>query len=199
MCIFLKCREDARRNHVHSAKRHFTEIAGVILHSLGKHLPGTLVYPARQAAIGIEEQVSGCDTLLGEECGIGLVTTVIIVEVAQIEVGENIGIVHKERLITTEPFTRLQYSATGVEQQAALVADVDIHAKAVVFSHIINDFLTEVMHIDYYIIETMLHQILNHATEHRLPGNFHKSLGAVVGERSEARAESGSKYHCFHR
>ena len=126
-------------------------------------------------------------------------TTVIIVEVAQIEVGENIGIVHKERLITTEPFTRLQYSATGVEQQAALVADVDIHAKAVVFSHIINDFLTKVMHIDYYIIKTMLHQILNHAPEHRLPGNFHKSLGAVVGERSEARAESGGKNHCFHR
>ena len=126
-------------------------------------------------------------------------TTVIIVEVAQIEVGENIGIVHKERLITTEPFTRLQYSATGVEQQAALVADVDIHAKAVVFSHIINDFLTEVMHIDYYIIKTMLHQILNHAPEHRLPRNLHKSLGSVVGERAEARAESGSKYHCFHR
>ncbi len=91
----------------------------------------------------------------------------------QVNVGENVGIVHEEWLIAVEEWTRLEDAATSVEQEVSLVADVDIQSKVVVLFKKINDFLSKVVDVDSDVVETCLGEFYDYSLKHGLAAYFH--------------------------
>ena len=111
-----------------------------------------------------------------------------IVHCLQIQIGKHVGIVNNEWLIAIQKFPCFEHATTGIEQQIALIADVDIQSKIVMAFQIFNNFVAKMMDIHCDIIYSGSRQMGDYALEHRATTNFHQRLRAVVGERTESCA-----------
>ena len=87
---------------------------------------------------------------------------------------------HQERLVTVQPLARLEDTASRVEQQAALVADVDIESEVVVPLQEVDDHLPVVVDIDGDVVIACCRHTLDDVLQHGLAGNLDHCLGTVV-------------------
>lgn len=92
----------------------------------------------------------------------------------------------------------LQDASARVEQLAPLVADADADAEVAVCLQEVEYLFSEVVDVDDDVVESGLLQTQYHALQHGDAGHGYQSLGHVVGERTQACAQSGGKYHGFH-
>ena len=81
-----------------------------------------------------------------------------IIHLSQVDIAQDIHIVHQERLVALQERPCLQDAATCIEQLITLVADVDIQTKVIVLLQEVNDLLTKMMNIDGYIRKASLLQ-----------------------------------------
>src|SRR5437899_5196398 len=90
-------------------------------------------------------------------------------------------------------------AAAGVEKQIVFAGDFDVHAEIVFGLQIADDHVREVMEVDDDFADAEGAQAGKSDFEQRATVDFNESLGTSVGERAEARAETGSENHGFHR
>ena len=106
--------------------------------------------------------------------------------------------ISERRLIALKEVAGFKYSAAGVEQEVAFVADGDVDAEIPLLLEKIDYLVAEMMHIHHYVGDAARYDIANYAFEHSHAGEFYERLGRVVGERMQSSAKSGCKYYCFH-
>src|SRR2546425_8310592 len=90
-------------------------------------------------------------------------------------------------------------AAAGVEKQIVFAGDFDVHAEIVFGLQIADDHVREVMEVDDNFADAEGAQAGKSDFEQRATVDFNERLGTSVGEAGEARAETGSQNHGFHR
>ncbi len=88
---------------------------------------------------------------------------------------------------------RLFDAAAGAEQQAALVGEHDMRARA--GGEMPLQCIGQMMDVDHGAVDAGLRQAIEHVVDQRLAGNRHQRLWQRVGERAHAQAQSGSEHH----
>ena len=136
--------------------------------------------------------------MLGKQSDVGSTADVGMNHIGEIQVGEDIGIMCQKRFVALKEVTGFKYSAAGVEQEVAFVADGDVDAEIPILLEKIDYLVAEMMHIHHYVADAARYDIANYAFEHSHAGEFYERLGRVVGEWAQSSAKSGCKYYCFH-
>ena len=93
---------------------------------------------------------------------------------------------------------RLFESAASVKQLLTFVADSDVYAEVAVCLEVIDYLPSEMMHIDDDSPSTGTFESFDCSLQQRLSTHLDQGLGSCVGERFEARAQSGCKNHGLH-
>ena len=144
-------------------------------------LTSRLVDPSLQPVVIVKDEVAARHSIFYKHCCHCTALHVALIHGIEVDVGQDVGIVHKEWLITVEEMFCLEYSATGVEQHVTLVADVDVKSKIIVVLKKFNNFLAKVVDVDGDVVKACRSELGNHTLKHCLAANLHEGLGAVVG------------------
>ena len=121
--------------------------------AVGFHLSRSVVEPAVEAHVGIEEKLAGGGAFADQKGSIGTTCHMLVIDGSQVDVAEDIDIVNEERLVTIQEGPGLEDAATRIQQLIALVADVDVYAEVIVSLQEINDLLSEMVDVDGDIVE----------------------------------------------
>ncbi len=89
-------------------------------------------------------------------------------------------------------------AAARIEQEVVLAGDFDAHAEVVVGFQVGDDHVGEVVNVDDGFGDAKGAQAGEINFEERAGIDFDEGLGTRVGERAEARAETGGEDHGFH-
>ncbi len=120
----------------------------------------------------------------------------------KIDGADDIYVVQNEGLagVSTceEKIGSLFQAAAGIEQHV-LAGDLDFHAEVVVSCQVFEDHPGKMMHIDDHLANAKAAQAGERDLQQRAPGNLHQGLGAVIGERAQARTQARRQDHGFHR
>ena len=85
------------------------------------------------------------------------------------------------------------------ERMPLTIADADIQTKVVVGCQVIDDLLSEMMHVDDDALETGCLQAQDDMMQQWSSRYRHECFGHRVGEGTQARAETCGEEHClFH-
>src|SRR5580765_261847 len=68
----------------------------------------------------------------------------------------------------------------------------------IVAFEVVNNHFGKMMHIDDDLANSEFAQAGERDLQQRAPPDFHQGLGAIVGERSQARAQARSQHHGSH-
>ena len=117
---------------------------------------------------------------------------------AQGEVCQNVGIMEQDRLRAVQKAAGMEKSASGVEQQAALVANADIDSEVAVGSKELLNLLCKMVDVDNYIGDSGLFYRADYSPQHRLAAYGDEGLGVSEGKRFEPGSQSGGKNQGFH-
>ena len=191
-------REDARRDDVQSAKCQFSQVASTQFLGVGFYFACCLVGPAAQAVVLVKQEVALCLALLDQNRCQGVVLDVEVVECFQVQCADDIGIVYQKRLVTVQPLACLEDATARVEQQAALVADVQVEPEVAVLLQEVDNHLAEVVDVDGDIVKSSCSQTFDDVLQHGLACNLDHRLGTVIGQGSETGAQTCRKNQCFH-
>ncbi len=88
--------------------------------------------------------------------------------------------------------------AAACIQQNLFAGKFNVHAKISRGFHGIDHHVSIVMDIDNYVLNAKFTQAGKRDFQHGASGNLYQRLGAIVGERAQARAQSGGQDHGFH-
>ena len=187
--------EDGGREQVDAGKGQLPVSAR---QSGGADFPGLLVCPSAQAEGVVEEEVSRGRALAHEESGFSPAPTVRVDEGAEVGVGQDVGVVHQERLVPVQEGAGVEDASAGVQQEGALVADVDVQPEVPVGVEEVDDLLPTVVDVDGDVPEAGILQFQDNPLEERDAGHGHQGFGHLVGEGAEACAQPCGKYQGFH-
>lgn len=190
--------EDRGREHVHAAEGQFVVAAFFVGGAGGQCFAGRLIHPSAQTVAAVGQQVAGRLPVVGQQGGVGSAFHVVAVEGGQVDVRQDVGVVDEEGLAVVQQGAGFQDASARVEQLAPLVADADADAEVAVRFQEVEYLFSEVMDVDDDVIESGLLQTQYHASQHGNAGHGYQGLWHVVGERTQAGAQSGGKYHGFH-
>ena len=164
----------------------------------GADFPGLLVCPPVQAEGVVEEEVARGRALAHEEGGFSPAPTVRVDEGTEVGVGQDVGIVHQERLVPVQEAPGVEDASAGVQQEGALVADVDVQPEVLVGVEEVDNLLPTVVDVDGDVPEAGILQFQDNPLEERDAGHGHQGFGHLVGEGAEACAQPCGKYQGFH-
>ena len=133
-----------------------------------------------------------------EESGFSPAPTVRVDEGAEVGVGQDVGVVHQERLVPVQEGAGVEDAPAGVQQEGALVADVDVQPEVPVGVEEVDDLLPTVVDVDGDVPEAGILQFQDNPLEERDAGHGHQGFGHLVGEGAEACAQPCGKYQGFH-
>ena len=187
--------EDGRREQVDAGKGKLPVSAR---QSGGADFPGLLVRPSVQAEVIVEEEVARGRALAHEEGGFSPAPTVRVDEGAEVGVGQDVGVVHQERLVPVQEGAGVEDASAGVQQEGALVADVDVQPEVPVGVEEVDDLLPTVVDVDGDVPEAGILQLQDDPLEEWDAGHGHQGFGHLVGEGAEACAQPCGKYQGFH-
>ena len=156
------------------------------------------VFPASQSAGAVEKKIAACLARRSQKTDIGVAAPVDVKHVAEVEVGEYVGIVDYERFVAVKPSSRRKYAAACVEETVAFVADINRDTEVVIGFDIVNNLSGKVMDVDNHLRDASAPEFVDYEAEHRCAPDFGEGFGMTVGKGFESCAESGSKNHGFH-
>ena len=108
---------------------------------------------------------------------------------ADVDVGEDVDVVHQYVVAAGEEGCGMLEAAAGVEQKGALVADVD-GAVPLAGADEVGDHVGEVVHVDNDVADAGAGEGADGVLEERDARDFDQCLGTVVGEWAQAGAET---------
>ena len=181
-----------------SAEGHFLQVAATQCLGIGLELACRLVGPAAQAVILVEQEVALRLALLDQDGGQSIVLHVVVVECLQVQRADDVGVVHQERLVTVQPLAGLEDTAARVEQQAALIANVQVEPEVVVLLQEVDNHLSVVVDIDGDVVKSCCSNTFDDMLQHGLAGNFDHRFGTVVGQGAQSCAQACGKNQRFH-
>ena len=91
--------EDLGRHHMDASEGILVVLIGVEIGIEGFHLARGMVAPAAELVLPVEQQVAGGLPLADQQRGQGFPLRMMLVELLEIDVGENIDVVHQEGLV----------------------------------------------------------------------------------------------------
>jgi hypothetical protein len=97
-----------------------------------------------------------------------------------------------------QKFSCLEQAAASVEQQVALVADVNVEPEIALFFKKFHNHAAKMVYVDCDVVKARLGYVSDYSLKHGLAAYGHKCLGAVVGEWPQACSQTCGKNHCFH-
>ena len=101
---------------------------------------------------------------------------------SEVEVGEDVGVVHQERFVAVEQRLCAQNAAAGVEQLVALVADGYVDAKILLLVEESDDLVAEMMYVHHHVGDAASNNVFDYTLKHRHPVERHQCFGHGVGE-----------------
>ncbi len=160
----------------------------------------------------VKEEVAGSFAGSDGESGEGAIFVVELEHAAEIDVADNIDVVKEERLVDLIGIVTFGVAASGIleekpggffqaaagVQQNVFAGDFDTHAEVVVGFQIVDDQIGEVMDVDDDFGDAERAQARESDFEQSAAGELNEGFGAIVGERTETRAEAGGEDHGFH-
>ena len=152
------------------------------------------VFPADQQTLLIKEQLPARNPILSQQPGVILRCNELVVLGLEIDITEDIHIVHQHCRCIMEEGKRLDDAAPCIHQGTALVRHIDVRLKVMRLKKL-DDLFSKVMDIDDDGIETMLLKILEIALQQGLSSHFDKGFGSVVGQFLKPGSQTGSENH----
>src|SRR6266566_8182189 len=159
--------------------------------------------PAAKLKLLVEQQVARSLAILYGQCGESLTFCMKLHHAAEINRADDIHIMQNEGLLKPAGILKEKpggfFQAPASIQQDLLARDFNAHAEVIVDFQIFEKKIGKVMDVDDYLADPKGAQTAERDLEQRAAGDFHQRLGTTVGERAEARAETGGEDHGFHR
>ena len=119
----------------------------------------------------------------------------------EVDVAEDVDIVNEKWLVSifsgAKEMCGLFEAAAGIEEDL-FPGDLDVHAEVVVGFKIVGNHVGEVMGVDDDVDNAAGFEAGEREFKKRASGDFNQRLGAVVGERLQARAKTRREDHCLH-
>ena len=120
----------------------------------GADLPGLLVRPSVQAEGVVEEEVARGRALAHEEGGLCPAASVRVDEGAEVGIGQDVGVVHQERLVPVQEGAGVEDAPAGVQQETPLIADVDVQPEVPIGLEEVDDLLPQVVDVDDHFVKS---------------------------------------------
>lgn len=133
-------------------------ISFFIKETFGLYFSGRFIDPSMQVATAVEQQIPGCLSFTDKQRGIGLAFQVMVVEGIEVEIRQDVGVVHKERFTAFEQRACFLDASARIEQPIPFVTDVYVYAKVIIGMQEINNLFTKVVDIDCDVIESRFFQ-----------------------------------------
>jgi hypothetical protein len=157
---------------------------------------------AAELALLVEEKIARGVALLNGQGGECVVFDVKADHARKIDGAEDINVVDDEGL--SRAFAGLQEkpggfleAAAGVEQNL-LARDFNAHAEVLVGMEVIDDFVGEMMDVENDFANAEDAQAAEGELKESTAGDGDQRFGAVIGERTQARAQAGGENHRLH-
>ena len=160
------------------------------------YLAGSEMGPAHKTHVVVEEQVALGGPVADEQQS--LTRLMSSGKLPQVDIAHDVYVMDEDVFSSGEKRLRLFESAASVKQLLTFVADGDVYAEVAVCLKIIDYLTSEMMHIDDDSPSTGTFDSFDRSLQQRLSTHLDQSLGSCVGERFEARAQSGCKNHGLH-
>ena len=197
--FFWKVGEDARRNDVNATEGERVDLLR------GDGPLGFCIATdtaAAELAMLVEEKVARGLALLNGQGGECVVFGVKADHARKIDGAEDIDVVDDEGLLRAfaglqEKPSGLLEAAAGVEQDL-LAGDFNAHAEVAVGLEVIDDFVGEVMDIENDFTDAEGAQAAQSELKESTTGDSDQRFGAVIGERSQTRAQASGENHGLH-
>jgi len=157
---------------------------------------------AAKLELVVEEEVARGFAVLDGESGESVMLFMKLQHAREIDGADDIDVVQDEGLVEAADIFKeepggFSEAAAGVEQDV-FARDFDAHAEIVFGFQVAGNHVGEVMDVDDDFANAEGAQAGEGDFEQRAAGDFDEGLGAIVGERPEARAEAGGEDHGFH-
>ena len=169
-------------------------------------------HPAAELEVVVEEEGAKSFASLDGEGGEGAVFGVELEHAAEIDVADDVDVVDEKGLVHLIGIATFGVAAAGIfeekpggffqaaagVQQNVFAGNFYAHAEVFFGFQIVDDLIGEVMDVDDDFGYAEGAQAGESDFEKCAAGEFDEGLGAIVGERTEARAEAGGEDHGFH-
>ena len=190
-------RENAGREVVDAGKGVFAAGRRVQAGVGGTDLAGLVVHPAHQAHIVPEKQVPAGFPFAYYQGGQG-VRACLPLYPSQVQVGDDIYVVHQEGLVRGQDVLFcMQDAAAGFQEGLAFVGDGNGDAP-VAGGNIGADLLREMVHVHGELGVACRFELLDDMVQERFPAHGDQGLGQGVGEGPQAGAQPGGKNKSLH-
>ena len=157
---------------------------------------------AAEPAMLVEEKVTRGVSLLNGQGGECVVFDVKADHARKIDGAKDIDVVDDEGLLRA--FAGLQEKPSGFFEAAAsveqnlLAGDFNAHAEVAIGLEVFDDFVCEVMDIENDLADAKGTQAAEGELKEGTAADSDQRFGAVVGERTQARAQTGGENHGLH-
>ncbi len=157
---------------------------------------------AAKEVAAVEQQLAGAFAALDRQSGERLFFIVKIEHAAKIDSADYIHVVENERFLCKRTILEKEpgcfFQAAAGFKQLLFAGYFDVQAEIIVGFEVIHDHVREMVDVDDDFANAEGAQTRKSDFEQGAASNFHKGLGASVGDRAEARAEARRKNHGFH-